>query len=74
MLKENTYDLEIFYFEEDDSILNNQVGMHAKSPRKIHCNLCDKEFKPRNKFERFCDECKIENESYLDYEDYYWIS
>jgi len=39
-----------------------------KKPQ-IECNLCGKVFKPQNKFERFCQNCKEEAEDYLLYDD-----
>lgn len=28
------------------------------------CNLCEGEFRPRTKFERYCDRCRHESEIY----------
>lgn len=36
----------------------------------ISCNLCGKEFKFKSKYERFCQDCKIESELYNDFENY----
>ncbi len=29
------------------------------------CNICEKKFKVKSQFTRFCDSCRIENEEYL---------
>lgn len=31
---------------------------------KRHCNLCEAEFEPRSKFERYCEKCRHESELY----------
>lgn len=41
-------------------ILKNYVSHSSK--RK--CNLCEIEFHPHSKFDRFCDLCKVERELY----------
>ena len=41
-------------------VLKNYKPMHL---RRV-CNLCDKEFLQTSKFDRFCDECRIESELY----------
>lgn len=38
--------------------------------KQTTCNLCGKEFKLKNKYERFCEDCKLENQDYHDYEIY----
>lgn len=42
----------------------------SKVQRIVQCNLCGKTFKVKSKFERFCNECKMDNEEYQAYNDY----
>ena len=35
---------------------------HGRPTRQRSCNLCDEKFMPRNPFERFCRQCKDEDE------------
>lgn len=46
--------------------------IHLKKAKFIRCNLCGKQFKARSNYERFCPECKTENEEYQNHEDYFW--
>lgn len=52
----------------DSKHTNNRL--REKKLKFISCNLCGKNFKTKSNFERFCQECKIENEDYIDYEFY----
>jgi|GEM_PF-3652431 len=36
----------------------------------VQCNLCGKTFKFKSKFERFCNDCKLDNEEYQAYNDF----
>lgn len=48
-------------------VLNNTVFLIKDyKPRvlKRHCNLCEEEFNPRTKFERYCEKCRVESELY----------
>lgn len=48
-------------------VLNNPVVLLKDyKPRQLkrHCNLCDEEFHPRSKFERYCEKCRVESELY----------
>jgi protein-arginine kinase activator protein McsA len=53
----------------DESGIQWDVKMSRSKKSKIKCNLCGKNFKPQNKFERFCQSCKDESEDYLLYDD-----
>jgi len=60
--------------ELEDLLQNKSRKRHGLTNNKrykgICCNLCGKEFKARSRFERFCYECKNENEEYQSFEDY----
>lgn len=60
------YDFNLVPNEKRTKRLKLVDSIKQKSTR---CNLCGKRFKPKTKFERFCLECKIENEDYHAYED-----
>lgn len=54
-----------------DSKPINDTNTHKKQKkntfRKVTCNLCEKEFKTKNKFVRFCNECKSDNDLLFDF-------
>lgn len=64
----NYSDTNLFFLKDEK--INKKKLLDFKKTKNIHCNLCDKVFKPKSKFERFCHDCKEENEDYLDYERY----
>ena len=74
MLERNNYKQVDSHLIVQDKKSKKLKNMSSKKQKNITCNLCDKEFKPKSKFERFCFDCKIENEDYLDYEAYCGIS
>lgn len=54
-------------FKNEVSTNNTPVFiLKAYKPRKLArtCNLCDEEFHPRSKFDRFCEKCRVESELY----------
>lgn len=48
--------------------IRKQVLKSIYGKKVVNCNLCGKKFKKKSKYERFCQDCKSENEAYLDYE------
>lgn len=40
------------------------INFKQRKPARLsrHCNLCDEEFYPRSKYERFCEKCRAESE------------
>lgn len=50
--------------------IRKQVLKSIYGKKAVNCNLCGKKFKKKSKYERFCRDCKSENEAYLDYEDF----
>lgn len=45
---------------------SNLIHLHKwrRFTPKWPCNLCGKQFKRHSRFERFCEDCKYENELY----------
>lgn len=54
----------------EDNKSKRKTFIDSNKHNLTSCNLCGKEFKTKSKFERFCQDCKLENETYHDYENY----
>jgi len=53
--------------KKNKSIIQSKF-LKPRGQRFVECNLCGRSFKVKSRFERFCQECKLENEEYHAYD------
>jgi Zn finger protein HypA/HybF involved in hydrogenase expression len=45
------------------NILKNKISVMIKS-LKVKCNICNENYSPKSRFERFCPQCREHSELY----------